>query len=187
MARQSKYVKVIMSHEKRAMEMLWRTGVCTRVQLKEHFAISADRLKKLVNSGYMKDVYGKVVLDDKGVKHMKKLGMEHRYRTSLKNAGHDMKLTKQYLAIPEQYRESWKTEAQLRYEAMKSPNYEAFKQRMEALHPNGKMQATPDAAVYSPSVGGYVAIEITTQNYKDIDIEQKMEFANEFLSGYYQL
>lgn len=185
-ARKSKYVKVIMSHEISAMKMLWRTGVCTDKQLKGHFNISTDRLKKLVNSQYLKMSQGKVILAEKGKKQMKSIGMKYQYKTSFRNVAHDMKLTQRYLETPEQFRSTWKTEAQLRNEAKQSPKYEEFKKRMQELHPQNKVHATPDAAVYDPTVGGLVAIEITTLNYKEVDIQQKVEFANEFLSGYRQ-
>lgn len=175
-----------MSHENYAFKMLWRTGVCTDKQLQDHFNISSERLKKLMNSGYLKMSQGKVILAERGVKKMKAFGMKFQYKTSFRNIAHDLKLTHKYLETPEQFRASWKTEAQLRSEAKQSSKYEVFKQRMKELHPQGKVHATPDAAVFDSTVGGHVAIEITTLNYKEVDILQKMEFANEFLSGYRQ-
>lgn len=181
------HVRTIMSHENNAMQMLWKTGVCTKQQLEEHFNIKGPRLKKLCHSKYLKETRGKVWLNDKGIKHLEqKIGMEFRYKTSTRNTEHDLRLTEKYLELPKELQKSWKTESELRHMAIKNPNYEDFRMRMEELHPNGKYHATPDAAVYSEKHGGYVAIEITTTNYKDVDIQQKMEFSNTFLSGYQQ-
>ncbi|PFR99815.1 hypothetical protein COK60_30240, partial [Bacillus thuringiensis] len=62
-----------------------------------------------------------------------------------------------------------------------------FKKRIVKSHPQGKFQPTPDGAIYSEAHSGYIAIEVTTRNYKEIDIQQKQEFAKTFLSGYEQL
>jgi len=178
-----------MNHENEAMQMLYKTGVCTTKQLEEYFNIKAPRLKKLCHSEYLKQSRGKVWLNKKGINHLKKLGMEYRYKTSIRNVDHDLRLAEKYLSFDKETRKTWKTETQLRHEAKQHPAYKKFRDRIQNLYTNGgqsKIHATPDAAVYSQEHGGYIAIEITTRNYKDIDILQKIEFSRVFLSGYTQ-
>lgn len=192
MAAPRKHIRKIMSHENEAMTMLWKTGVCTKDQIEEHFNIKSPRLKKLCHSKYLKEHRGKIWLNEKGIKHLEKLGMEHRYKTSTRNVGHDLRLTEKYLSLNKEMQRTWKTESQLRHEAKQSNKYAAFQERIEALSRNlthrdsTKIHATPDAAVYSKQDNGYIAIEITTRNYKYIDIQQKIEFSNTFLAGYTQ-
>lgn len=184
-----RHIRKIMSHENEAMTMLYRTGVCTTNQLEDHFNIKAPRLKKLCHSKYLKQTRGKIWLDKKGIQHLEKLGIEHRYKTSTRNTEHDLKLTEKYLSLDKETQKTWKTETQLRHEARQHPGYEQFKNRIQSLSKNSgqdKIHATPDAAIYSHEHGGYIAIEITTRNYKYTDIQQKIEFANKFLFGYIQ-
>lgn len=187
MAAPRKHVKILKTKENECIEMLWKTGVATKEQLTEHYNIKGERLKKLCHSGYLEERMGKVTLGEEGIKKLEKQGMQYQYKTSVRNAGHDIRLTEKYLSLPKNIQKTWKTERQLYIEAQNDPRFALFKERIVESHPQGKFQATPDSAVYSEVHGGYIAVEVTTRNYKEIDIQQKQAFANTFLSGYEQL
>ncbi|MFF1995386.1 hypothetical protein ACFVWC_30140 [Bacillus mycoides] len=187
MAAPRKHIRILKTKEIEGMDMLWKTGTATREQMEREYSIKGDRLKKLCHSGYLEERTGKIVLGEKGIKKFKKEGKEYQYKTGINNAKHDIRLSEKYISLPKETRETWKTEKQLHSEAQKDPRYNDFKKRIVESHPQGKFQPTPDGAVYSEAHSGYIAIEVTTRNYKEIDIQQKQEFAKTFLSGYEQL
>jgi hypothetical protein len=177
-----RYVKKLRPSERDSLKAAWRIGVLTKDQLKEHFNINETRLKQMENTRFFKVYEEKVYIDRKGIKECEKMGMKHRYSSNFKNFAHDHKLSKVYLSLKTETRERWITEKGLHDIASKTSNYEAFKVRMIEMHDKGKFQATPDAA-FRTEKGEIIAIEITTNNYSDQDIEQKVEFAREFLAG----
>ncbi|PFU77880.1 hypothetical protein COK91_29045 [Bacillus cereus] len=187
MAAPRKHIRILKTKEIEGMDMLWKTGTATREQMEREYNIKGDRLKKLCHSGYLEERTGKIVLGEKGIEKFRKEGKEYQYKTGINNAKHDIRLSEKYISLPKEIRETWKTEKQLHSEAQKDPRYDDFKKRIVESHPQGKFQPTPDGAVYSKVHGGYIAIEVTTRNYKENDIEQKQEFAKIFLSGYEQL
>jgi len=187
MAAPRKHIRILKTKEIEGMDMLWKTGTATKEQMEREYNIKGDRLKKLCHSEYLEERMGKVILGEEGIKKLEKQGMQYQYKTSVRNAGHDIRLTEKYLSLPKDIQKTWKTERQLYIEAQNDPRFALFKERIVESHPQGKFQATPDSAVYSEAHGGHIAIEVTTRNYKDIDIQQKQAFANTFLSGYEQL
>ena len=171
--------------EQNAMKMLWRTGVATKRQLEEHFALKGQRLSNFEYSGFFKFNNDLVVLSDRGIRYCEEnLQMKHRYYTAGTKYTHDIKQTEAYLRLPERIRETWKTEGELRSLAENSPIYDKFKDHIENTY-GGRFKPTPDAAVYSERDGGYVAFECVTDNYTHKDVQMKHEFARTFLKGIY--
>jgi hypothetical protein len=176
-----RYVSKLRPSETNSLKGLWRVGVFTKEQMKEHFKISDVRLKQMENTRFIKIYEEKIYIDKKGIKECEKLGMAHRYSSNFKNFEHDHKLSRVYLSFSDNGRENWITEKELQEVASGRPEYNDFKNRMIEAHDKGKFQATPDAAYLTER--GVIAIEITTNNYSNQDIEQKVEFSREFLDG----
>jgi len=101
---------------------------------------------------------------------------------------HDNQLANVYLNYSREEREGWMTESELREYASQQPGYDDFKSRMEEMHSQGKVQATPDAAIKTKD-GRLIAVEIVTKFYSAEEIIQKDEFSTEFLDDidYYEV
>ncbi|WP_209125726.1 hypothetical protein [Alkalihalobacillus sp. BA299] len=181
-----------------SLKAIGRVGVVTIQQLKENYGITDGRIKQMNNSRYYDVQEEKVFIGTKGIKECEKLGIQHRYGSSLKNFEHDNRLAEVYFSIKtdkeienkweefqenERLRDGWITEGELQDKASQLPIYEAFKEKITATHSKGKFQATPDAAYRHPDTGVVTCLEIYGKSYKYEDIAQKVAFAREYYNG----
>lgn len=173
---------ILKQAEVQVLKMLWRCGVVAVAQANEHFGLHGNRLHLLRKENFVKQAHGVLYLSEAGVSYCQSsLQMTNRYRTSVRQLGHDMKLAGGYLALPVSTRETWKTEYDLYYEYRDDPRFK--KLRDEILAMNQQFVAVPDAAVWSETDAGFLAFEALTPNYALKSIEQKKRFAALFLKG----
>lgn len=175
---------IIKPTEQEAFKALWRCGVATKEQLDQHFGLRGRRLTQCDQSGLVTLHHDTVRLGDAGVEHCKReFGLVYRYRSTTRQLDHDLKLMTGYLKLPQDVRDTWKTESQLYAEYKDDPRMATL--QAEIVNAGGTFSAVPDAAIMSPRDNGYVAYEAITKNYSSQSLAQKRRFAELFLCGIY--
>lgn len=120
--RKSTKIKVVTGRDRDLIKQLSKTGVCNSAQAKEHCGLSADRLKKLENSNYIKTsqhiVRGEnnliIQLDKMGKEYLRQeLGITNLCSAQTNHLAHDIKLTEVYYKLDSDIQDTWKHEREL--------------------------------------------------------------------------
>lgn len=175
MARRSKYIKKLTSKDIAFIKQLARTGMASREQISVNLKLSTDRLKKLENSLYISSknvvVNGQqrviYMLDNKGKKHCKnELAISYFAKAQTNHVKHDLKLTEMYYNMPDNVKETWKSENQIVYEHKRDNN-------------DITINTCVDATVELD--GNTIAIEAIGSSYTKETIEEKKSIATNIL------
>lgn len=189
MARKKQVVTHLMgeksgSDERRLVEGLYRVGLFSERDVHKHFSrISENRFRGMIKSGFIEKKGRYIYLTRKGQKYCEdKMHMKYRYKTKVEQIKHDLKLSRVYLGLSKEQRETWKTETQIRYEISSRPEYHELMHDPKYKDLDRK-NFTPDATIYSESEGREIVVEVITSFYSPLDIEMKEEIANRFYGG----
>ncbi|NFF82835.1 hypothetical protein FC764_16790 [Clostridium botulinum] len=171
MGRHSSKIKVITGRDSDLMRQLSKTGLCTNGQAKEYCGISADRLTKLENSGYIKTSSHFVRGENNSIIQLDKMGAnycrEEFGTTSLCSAQtnhleHDIKLTEVYYKLEPEVQETWRHERDLI-------------QEYHEKYPEKELTTCIDATIEIN--GEIIAIESVGDSYNNSTIEIKEQIA----------
>lgn len=178
MARKKQYITQFFLRDKLAFTALWKTGIVRAEALKEHCNVADGRIKNYVRDGYAEKILYKDRKEFKEAYTLTRKGREHaerqwqlrdHYHAQTKSPYHDLALSDKYFSLPEQVRDTWRTESQVRNQ---------FLEKLEQLREQGNEQladmyydmfkshdfSMPDA-VYTNEQGVEVAYELVTDNY----------------------
>lgn len=171
--RKSDKIKRITKRQGETMKALARTGVMTSESAKKYFGLSCYNAKKMERNGYIK--IENIYIPKEGVKEVFKLNQKGKtwlkneqsidalYRTNNKQIKHDLKLNQFYCQLKEEQRSSWLNENQI------------IRNWDKLAGSNMHRQGTVDAMVVIDGIR--VAIEVTTNNYGEEEIQVKEEVA----------
>lgn len=193
MARRSKpLVPQFFNRDRLAFSALYKVGHVSCDHLRS-CGLADRRIKNLTRDGHIE----KVVYKEKGKnKECYKLtrsgretatrlwGLNHAYHAQ--SAVHDLALAEKYFSLPEELRESWKTETQIRNEFeeriynMREEGKEAEAKLYEDML-DKKQISMPDC-IYTDSKGTEVAFEVLTNSYGIEELRSKETYVG--IAGY---
>lgn len=178
-------IKNFYNRDRLALSSISRTGHVRESELKNF--IADKRISNYVKDNLVtKEVFnknnGEQLVAYKLTKEGKLLlerewGVKNHYNAQSIN--HDLGISNKYFSLPDEKRESWKTETELRQEfeeklqEIKSVDFDRYEEINKMLEE--KLISTPDGA-YISETGIETYFEVITNSYGQTDIEAKERF-----------
>jgi hypothetical protein len=171
------------SDERSLVKACFRVGVVHEQDIQKHFSrISVKRFRGMINSGFIKKSGKYYKLGEEGKNYCEnKLNMKYKYKHRPEQIKHDAKLSKFYLSLSQDQRETWKTETQKRVELSQKKEYLDMYHDPRFKDLNKKF--IPDGTYISQFLGREVMVEVVTKHYSREDIEMKKETGERFFKG----
>lgn len=175
------YIPQFFKRDRDGMTALSRTGIARIETLKEKCNLADSRIRNWIKDGYAEKIYYKVGKQEKEVKEAiiltkkgkelveQKWNVRDHYHAQTQSPYHDLALSDKYFSLPENIRETWKTETQVRNQFMeklqqlREQGHQEQAQRYEDMLNKGLI-SMPDG-MYTNEQGIEVAHEIITDSY----------------------
>ncbi|NOU53716.1 hypothetical protein HN020_02720 [Brevibacillus borstelensis] len=193
MARRSKpYITQFFNRDRLAFTAMFKTGHVSLEHLRSCGLVDS-RIKNLIRDGHMEKVAYKKNGKTKECYKLTKSGRETAARLwglscayHAQSPIHDLAIAEKYFSLPQELRESWKTETQIRHEFeeqisnMRKEGNEAEAKLYEDML-NKKLISMPDG-IYTDSTGTEVAYEVLTNSYGIEELRSKETYVS--IAGY---
>lgn len=178
MAKKKVYIPQFYKRDRDGMTALSRVGIARIEDLKKHCNLVDSRIKSWCRDGYAEKLMYKQGMEVKEAITLTKKGKEllekqwnvrGHYHAQIQSPYHDLALSDKYFSLPEELRETWKTENQVRekfLEKLQEIRKQGDEEKADLYYKMMKDHAIsmPDA-VYKSETGVETAYEIITNSY----------------------
>ncbi|MGL4912686.1 MAG: hypothetical protein ACRC3Y_09680 [Romboutsia sp.] len=169
--RKSEKIGRITKRDGESMKCMAHTKVISRANMKEYFKVNDRRIDLLVKNNYIKEYTATTktgmntyyTLDKNGLEFIReRTDIDTLYRGNIYQLEHDLKLSQVYCQLDPTERQYWLNEGQII-------------DRWDKISNGAERITGIDAVVMAP--GGTIAIEVTTRNYGEQEIQEKIDAA----------